>query len=130
MPHGKQRATNSAGESFASELKGGSHPGGSAALIAGATGVIKSPFRDRSTLLACDTNSDWAMSPDWDGAARGDIMQFIARIITGTAEYRTIVHFTLSRHEQSLRGRLVNLASVIVSMTHPPMVNAMTSKRN
>jgi hypothetical protein len=144
----KQRPAKFGGENFASELNGASHPGGSSALITGATGVIRSPFRDRSTLLACDTNSDWAMSPDWDGAARSETTKFIARPIMATADNPTTVRLKLPRDARSQgiglfacrsprvsmlsasaectcarSGRSDKLALVIVSMTDPPMVN-------
>lgn len=88
------------------------------------------------------------MSPDWDGAARSETTKFIARPIMATADNPTTVRLKLPRDARSqgiglfacwsprvsilsasgectcaLSGRSDKLALVIVSMTHPPMVN-------
>src|SRR5262249_51189892 len=54
------------GAKFARELKGASHPSGSVVAIEGMTELSRSPFLDRSSMAACDANSNWAMSPACD----------------------------------------------------------------
>jgi hypothetical protein len=88
------------------------------------------------------------MSPDWDGAARSETTKFIARLTMATADNPTTVRLKLPRDARlqgiglfacrsprvsmlsadgectcALSGRSDKLALVIVSMTHPPMVN-------
>jgi len=59
----KQRARKFCDGTVASELNGGSHPGGSTACLARTTGVIRSPFEDRSTILAWDAVLGCPISP-------------------------------------------------------------------
>ena len=51
--HVKQRPVTFDGETFASELKGASHPLGISMRVVGATVFSRSPLRDRSTLPTC-----------------------------------------------------------------------------
>ena len=67
---------------------GGSHSGGSAGCAAGTTSVIRSDFRDRSTLLVWDADSGRSFNPDWDGDAsvvRRAQPMFNCRVLLGPA---------------------------------------------
>jgi hypothetical protein len=74
----KQRATSFGDGSLASGLNGGSHSGGSRASPAGTTIVIRSAFRDRSSLLAWDANPVCPPSPGWTGDVRCADLRFVA----------------------------------------------------
>ena len=86
-----------------------------AAFIAGATKVARSPFKERSMLLACDVRSGAGMSPGEDGAARSDRTTFTVKTTTITAHNWRTVRPALPRDVRS-DGPLDLL---IVAMIHP-----------
>jgi hypothetical protein len=91
--HVKQRPIKfvEEGLTLASELTDGSHPIGSAVLVAG-TGRIRSPLRERLTVLGGEPNSSCGVSPDWVDAAHSHT-GFIARAKMATATNPANAHF-------------------------------------